>query len=134
MKKDNQFWGCRKISKELKKLDIEVYFTTVNKILQTFRKNGLLQPNGSWKKFLKSHWNSLYNMNFMNNDALFGKRFFLLVILELKSKRIVKWSLTQYPTREFVQQRISDFSYDYPDIKYLIHDNAAYFNQMPLML
>ena len=127
MKQDNRFWGCRKISDELKKLEIDVHYTTVNKILQTFRKNGQLQPVGCWKKFLKAHWNSLYSMDFATIDTLFGKRFYLLVILELKSRRIVKWRLTQYPTREFVRQRIIDFSYDYPDVKYLVHDNAAQF-------
>jgi putative transposase len=127
MKQDNRFWGCRKISDELKKLEIEVHFTTVNNILQTFRKNGQFQPVGCWKKSLKAHWISLYSMDFMTLDTLFGKRFYLLVILELRSRKIVKWSLTQYPTREFVRQRIIDFSYDYPDKKYLIHDNAAQF-------
>jgi putative transposase len=127
MKQDNRFWGCRKISDELKKLEIDVHYTTVNKILQTFRKNGQLQPVGCWKKFLKAHWNSLYSMDFMTFDTLFGKRIYLLVILELKSRRIVKWSLTQFSTREFVRQRIIDFSYDYPNKKYLIHDNAAQF-------
>jgi len=127
MKQDNRFWGCRKISDELKKLDIDVHFTTVNKILQTFRKNGQLQPTGSWSKFLKAHWNSLYSMDFATIDTLFGKRFYLLVILELKSRKIVKFDLTEYPSREFVRQRIIDFSYDYPDKKYLIHDNASQF-------
>ncbi|MBF9018821.1 MULTISPECIES: integrase core domain-containing protein [unclassified Oceanispirochaeta] len=127
MKQDNRFWGCRKISDELNKVDIDVHFTTVNKILQTFRKNGQLKPVGCWKKFLKAHWNSLYSMDFFTIDTLFGKRFYILVILELKSRRIVKFDLTEYPTREFVRQRIIDFSYDYPDKKYLIHDNAAQF-------
>jgi len=36
MKQDNRFWGCRKVSDELKKLEINVHYTTVNKILQTF--------------------------------------------------------------------------------------------------
>ena len=127
MKQDNRFWGCRKISDELNKIDIDVHFTTVNKILQTFRKNGQLQPVGCWKKFLKAHWNSLYSMDFMTIDTLFCKKLYLLVILELKSRKIVKFDLTEYPTREFVRQRIIDFSYDYPDKKYLIHDNAAQF-------
>ena len=85
MKQDNRFWGCRKISDELNKVDIDVHFTTINRILQTFRKNGKLQPVGCWKKFLKAHWNSLYSMDFMTIVRLFGKRFYLLVILELKS-------------------------------------------------
>ena len=42
-------------------------------------------------------------------------------------RKIVKFDFTVNPTREFVRQRIIDFSYDYPDKKYLIHDNAAQF-------
>ncbi len=56
MKQDNQLWGCIRISDELKKLGITVHYTTVNKIMQTFRNNGQIQPVGSWKRFLKMHW------------------------------------------------------------------------------
>ena len=126
MKQENHLWGCMKISDELKKIGIELHPTTVNKIIQTFRKNGQIQPVGSWKTFLKAHWNSLFSMDYMTIDTLFGKRFYLLLILELKSRKIVKWSLTQYPCREFVKQRIIDFSDDYP-ASYLIHDNDPQF-------
>jgi hypothetical protein len=64
---------------------------------------------------------------FFTIDTLFGKRFYILVILELKSRRSVKFDLTEHPTQEFVRQIIIDFSYDSPDKKYLIHDNAAQF-------
>jgi putative transposase len=39
----------------------------------------------------------------------------------------VKWDITEFPTREFVRQRIIDFSYEYSDKKNLVHDNAAQF-------
>nr|MDA3811466.1 integrase core domain-containing protein [Spirochaetaceae bacterium] len=68
MKTDNPLWGCRRISDELKKLDINIHHTTVNKIIQTFRKEGKIQPSGNWKKFLKSHWDSLFAMDFMTID------------------------------------------------------------------
>ncbi len=102
MKQENHLWGSMKISNELKKVEIELHPTTVNKIIQTFRNNGQIQPVGSWNKFLKAHWNSLFSLDYMTIYTLFGKRFYLLVILELKSKKIVEWSLTQYPCREFV--------------------------------
>ena len=46
------------------KLGIDLHPTTVNKILQTFRKNGKIQSNGSWKKFLKAHWDTLFAMDY----------------------------------------------------------------------
>jgi len=56
MKQENHLWGCRRIADGLQKLNISVHYSTVNRILQTYRKNGKLQPNGSWRKFLKAHW------------------------------------------------------------------------------
>ena len=127
MKQENHLWGCHRIADELKKIGIDLNPTTVNRIIQTFRKQGGIHPTGSWKKFLKSHWNSIFGMNFMTIDTLFGKRFYLLIILELKSRRIVQWNLTENPCREFVKQRIELFSEDFPDKKTLIYDNALQF-------
>ena len=69
MKQENHLWGCKKIANELRKLNICIHYTTVNKIIQTFRKQGLIQPNGSWKRFLKMHWDSLFAMDFMAIDT-----------------------------------------------------------------
>lgn len=43
-----------------------------NEIIQTFRKQGKIQPNRSWRKFQKSNWDSLYGMDFMTIDTLLG--------------------------------------------------------------
>lgn len=128
MKLENQLWGCHRIADELKKLGIDLNPTTVNRIIQTFRKQGKIQPNGSWNRFLKTHWNSLFSMDFMTISTVIGKRFYLLVILELKSRRIVQWNLTESPCREFVKQRIALFSENHPDKKTLIYDNAPQFS------
>lgn len=127
MKQENLLWGCHRIADDLKKIGIDLNPTTVNRIIQTFRKQGKIRPIGSWKKFLKSHWNSLFRMDFMTIDTLFGKRFYLLIILELKSSIIVQWNLTENPCREFVKQSIELFSEDFPDKKTLIYDNALQF-------
>ena len=67
MKRDNPLWGCIRISDELKKVGIDVHFTTGNKIIQTFRKNTQIVSTGTRKKFLKSHWESLRTMDFATN-------------------------------------------------------------------
>ena len=130
MKQENRLWGCRRIADELQKLDISVHYSTVNRILQTYRKDGKLQPNGSWRKFLKAHWQSLYAADFMSIDTIFGKRFYLLFIVQLKTRRIVGWRLTEHPTREFVRQQIIEFTYDLPEAVTLIHDNGPQFTSI----
>ena len=67
---------------------------------------------------------------FLTIDTLLAKRFYLLIILELKSRRIVTWSLTEYPSREFVKQRIINFSDKFPEKKHLIHDNGSQFTTL----
>ncbi len=42
MKHEYNLWICKKISIELKKLNIEIHYTTVSKIIYTYRKNGYL--------------------------------------------------------------------------------------------
>lgn len=130
MKQENYLWGCKKIANELKKINIDIHYTTVNRIICTFRKQGLIQPNGYWKRFLKMHWDSLFAMDFMTIDTLFGKRLYLLIILELKSRKIVSWNITENPSREFVKQRIQIFSEENPSHKTLIHDNAPQFTSI----
>ena len=81
LKKENEIykrhlWWYYRISDELNKIGIELHSTTVNKIIQTFSKNGQIQPVGIWKKFIKAHWNSLFSMDYMTIDTLFGKRFY----------------------------------------------------------
>ncbi len=125
MKRDNPLWGSRRIADELKKLNIYIHYTTVNKIIQTFRKKGMIQPTGSWKKFLKRHWDSIFAMDFMTIDTIIGKRLYLLLIIQLKSRKIVQWQLTEYPNREFVRQQIIDFTFDNPEPATFIYDNYS---------
>jgi hypothetical protein len=66
-------------------------------------------------------------MDFMTIDTLFGKRFYLLIILQLKTRRIARFDLTENPCREFVKQRIELFSEDFPEKKTLIYGNAPQF-------
>jgi len=61
MKTDNPLWGCHRIADELNKIGIDLHPTTVNKIIQTFRKQGKIKPTGSWKRFLEAHGNGKLN-------------------------------------------------------------------------
>ena len=90
----------------------------------------MIQPTRSRKKFLRAHWDSLFGIGFMTIDTLFGKRFYLLVILELRSRKIVRFDLTEYPVQEFVKQRIELFSEEIQEEITLIHDNAPQFTSI----
>lgn len=76
------------------------------------------------------HWESLFAMDFMTVDTLFGKRLYLLIILELKSRKVAYWKLTENPSREFIRQQLIDFTYDNDSPKTLIYDNAPQFTSI----
>ena len=124
MKNSNLNWGARRIEGELRKLDISIDYFTINRVIQAFRKNCHIKPTGSWKKFLKVHWESLFATDFFTVDPLLGKRGYVLFIIQLKSGKVVQWRMTEHTTREFVRQQLIDFEgYLNNEHAYLIHDN-----------
>ncbi len=128
MKNKNMNWGARRIEGELRKLGINIDHSTINRVIQTFRKNGLIKSTGSWNKFLKAHWETLFATDFFTVDTLFGKRMYVLFIIQLKSRRLVQWRMTEHPTREFVRQQLIEFEeFLNNEHAYLIHDNGSQF-------
>ena len=128
MKKNNINWGSRRIEGELKKLGLNIDHSTINRVIQTFRKNGHIKSTGSWNKFLKAHWESLFATDFFTVDTLFGKRMYVLFIIQLKTRKLMQWRMTAHPTREFVRQQLIEFEeYLNNEHAYLIHDNGSQF-------
>ena len=66
----------------------------------------------------------LFATDFFTVDTLFGKRLYVFFILALKTRRIIQFSITANPTREFVRQQMILFDEEVPDGEYLIHDNS----------
>jgi len=126
MKKLNRLWGLRRIAGEMKKIDHDVSHETVRRVIQQGRKDGDIKPIGSWKRFLKSHLNSLFACDFLTVETVFSKRFYVFFIKELKSRKIVQYGLTSNPDRGFLRNQLKAFMFDRLDKKtHLIHDNSG---------
>jgi putative transposase len=48
----------------------------------------------------------------------------------LKTRKIVRWRLTEHPPCEFVWQQIIEITYDLPEQATLIHDNDSQFTSI----
>ena len=126
MKKKNYLWGYRRISYEMKKLDFSVSKDTVCRIIQKGRKDGTILPNGSWKRFLKSHWDSLFCCDFMTVETVFQKRFYIFFLMRLRDRKIVQYGITQNPDMGFLRNQLAGFMFNREAKKtYLIHDNSG---------
>ncbi|THB62677.1 MAG: hypothetical protein D6B26_07030 [Spirochaetaceae bacterium] len=126
IKKGNPSYGYLRIAGELKKLAIDVSTETIRRVLKDGYKKGDLPPTGTWKQFLKLHWDSLFCCDLFTVDTLMFKRFYVFFIMELKSRSISQIAITTKPTMAFVTNQLKGFMYDRSKQEtWLIHDNVA---------
>ena len=130
LKKENFLWGARRIRDELAKLSIEVSHETISKILNHFRKKGDIKPTLSWKRFLSSHRSSLFACDFFTATIFNMRTFYVFFIMELKTRKIVQYCITDSPTIRFLRNQFSEFDYEHQD-SYLIHDNSGELRWFP---
>ena len=67
-------------------------------------------------------------MDLLPVDTLLGKRLYVFAIISHKTREIVRFAITENPTRKFVRQQLMLFSERIVGKAYLIHDNALMFN------
>ena len=130
LKIDNYLWGFKRIQDELAKISINISRETIRKVIHDYRKSGDIKPNYSWSRFLKSHWQSLFACDFFTVDTFGFKRFHVFFIIELKSRNIVHYNVTQNPNIHFLRNQLSYFEELHP-VSYLIHDNSGELKYFP---
>jgi hypothetical protein len=102
MDKENQLWGAERIRGELLKLGIEVSKRTVQKYIPKDRKEH--SSSQSWATFMKSQAGNTWSCDFtVVNDRLF-RQWYVFVVMELKTRRIIHTGVTKYPTDEWTAQ------------------------------
>ena len=104
----NHSWGGQRISDELKKIGIFVSKRTVLKVLS---EEGLNSPpphrNLKWSEYFQNH-NFIIGIDFTSVFSLWGKQFFVLVILDLKSRVLLHINATFHPNREWLVQQFKN--------------------------
>ncbi|MGA2505857.1 MAG: integrase core domain-containing protein [Chitinispirillaceae bacterium] len=67
-------------------------------------------------------------MDFFTVDTIFNKRYYVFFVISHGTKEIIRFAITENPTREFVRQQLIKLSEAFKGIVYLIHDNGIQFN------
>jgi putative transposase len=120
MAKENQLWGAERIRGELLKLGIEVSKRTVQRYMPKDRKEHSSIYN--WAIFLKNQAGNIWACDFtVVNDWLF-RQWYVFVVMELKTRRIVHTGVTKYPTDEWTAQQLREATPWGKGPKYLIRD------------
>jgi putative transposase len=120
MVKENKLWGAERIRGELLKVGIELSKRTVQRYMPKERNE--LASSQTWATFLKNQANGIWACDFtVVNDWLF-RQWYVFVVMELKTRRIVQTGVTKYPTDEWMAQQLREATPWGRGSKYLIRD------------
>src|SRR2546426_5057063 len=137
MAEENPTWGYRRIQGALANLGHPIDKLTVRNILRRHhlepapqrRKAGM-----SWVQFLKVHWEVLAATDFFTVEVATWHglvTYYVLVVMELATRRVQVAGITPHPTAAFMQQCARQLTDPFDGFllgkRYLIHDRDTKF-------
>jgi putative transposase len=121
MAQENRTWGAERIRGELLKLGLRVSKCSIQKHIQDAR--GPRSPKQTWATFLRNHAGEIWACDFLQTYDVFFRTVFLFVIIELGSRRLVRFGVTRNPTDSWVAQQLREATPFGEGPRYLIGDN-----------
>jgi len=105
MAKDNPKWGCVHILGELLKLGQVVFATAIRKLLRRNRIGPApWRSRLSWKAFLRAQASAIVLTDFLSVDTVLLKRLYVLIHMELATRRVIWFAVTDRPDATWVSQ------------------------------
>jgi putative transposase len=120
--RENRLWGAERIRGELMKLGVRVSKRTIQKYMakELRRRSGQ-----TWSTFLRNHFRDIWACDFTVVSDLFFRSWYVFVIMELHTRRIVHAAVTRFPTDEWVAQQLREATPWGEGLKYLIRDRDS---------
>jgi transposase InsO family protein len=130
--KENPRWGCVRIQGELAKLGIRVSATTIRTLLRTARLGPAPRRTGpTWTQFLRAQAQGIIACDFFTVETAWLRTLYVLVFIELGSRRIRLSASTVHPDAAWVTQQARNLAMELDDrptaIRFLIHDRDTKF-------
>jgi putative transposase len=130
--RENPRWGCVRIEGELRKLGIRVAPTTIRTLLRTARLGPAPRRTGpTWTEFLRAQAHGVIACDFFTVETAWLRTLYVLVFIELGSRRIHLSPATAHPDTAWVTQQarnlVMDLDGHSPAIRFVIRDRDAKF-------
>ena len=124
--RENPDWGEDQIALELRlKLGVEHSPSTIRRYMV----HGGRPPKSTWRTFLSSHVHEIFAMDFTTQFLWNYNVLYILVIMELDRRRVVRVAVTTSPTLAWVKQQIREATPWGDGPQFLIHDNDGIYGQ-----
>jgi hypothetical protein len=99
---ENVLWGAPRIQGELLKLGFTVAQSTVARYMA-----GKVGPSGqSWSTFMRNHAPRIAAMDLFVVPTISFMQLYVLVIVRLARRELVRINVTRHPTAEWIAQQI----------------------------
>jgi putative transposase len=129
--RENPRWGYPRIAGELRKLGLRVSPSTVRRILLANQLGPAPRRSGpSWPQFLRHQAATMLACDFFTVETLSLRRFYVLFLIELESRRVHLAGCTTNPTGAWVTQQARNLSLTglFDRMRFLIHDRDSKFS------
>jgi putative transposase len=123
---ENALWGEERIANELLlKLGLRVSPRTVRKYMP---KRPPSRPRGDqrWSTFLRNHAKAIVACDFFVAVTATFRLFYVFVLIEHSSRRLLHFSVTAHPSAEWTLQQLRE-ALGTSAFRYLIHDRDTIF-------
>ena len=128
---DNPIWGEDDIANELLlKLGIKVSPRTVGKYMpKSDNGDGNKKSGQTWSTFIQNHMHQIIACDFMTVVSINFKVYYVFIVIELGTRRIIHYNVTQHPNERWVIQQFREAIHPDNTYKYLIHDRDTIFSK-----
>jgi len=130
--RENPRWGCVRIKGELAKLGLRVSATTIRNLLRTARLGPAPRRTGpTWTQFLRAQAQGVIACDFFTVETAWLQTLYVLLFIELGSRRIHLSASTVHPDGAWVTQQARNLTMELDDrptaIRFLIRDRDTKF-------
>ena len=134
MAKASPGWGERRIQGEMLKLGYRVSNSTIRLLLRRHRLGPAPRRGGlSWGQFLRAQTHAVLACDFLTVDTVMLGVIYVLIFVELKSRRVIFSACTHHPDSVWVCQQARNVCMELQDLEVsisaLIHDRDSKFTQ-----
>jgi len=128
MAKNSSDWGCYRVKGELQGLGYRVGVTTIRRILRRAGVPPAPRRDGpSWSEFLRAQADVILACDFFSVETVFLRTLYVLVFIEIGSRRVRFSVSTEAPDTAFVTQAARNLyiEEELPQVRFLIRDRDS---------
>src|SRR6266849_9494567 len=128
MAKDNPSWGCVRVRGELLKLGHRVSATAIHRLNRRTRIGPApWRSRYTWKAFLRAQASAIVLTDFLSVDTVLLKRLYVLLYMELATRRVIWFAVTDRPDAAWVTQQARNVRWELNQLgataRFVIHDH-----------